>query len=293
MSIPTATVGGPLTGQEAIRSPDSPERESILLSLSNCDVSEQSLTTARALATGMNTDLIVQNAICVPEQTPLSLPSAERTKHRAQMHRVLDTIEDTDADIPVHGTIRIGHHLVHVLATAVEKYDITTVIADKSWWTASFSPIVPTVLERLTRNVECTVVLPTGAPLPETISSILVPVAGGPHSGTATDIAHAIARAHDAHIELFHVVTPTQTNPEQVADQYVSPNRTRLDSFDNVDTWILEAEDAAEAIIDQSQYYDATVIGAPRTSRLRRFIFGSTAQSVQDHASNTVITTWR
>ncbi|MFT4889384.1 MAG: hypothetical protein ACI9YT_000293 [Halobacteriales archaeon] len=65
----------------------------------------------------------------------------------------------------------------------------------------------------------------------------------------------------------------------------------RLDG-EQWDTWLLEAEDVAEAIVEQSADYDATVLGALRKGRLRRFLFGSTTGAVQDRAESAVLTVW-
>lgn len=54
-------------------------------------------------------------------------------------------------------------------------------------------------------------------------------------------------------------------------------------------TWVLEVADPAGTIIEQSQYYGLTIIGAPTKGRLRRFISGSTNQSVRANAQSMVL----
>ncbi|WP_193308940.1 universal stress protein [Halorubrum halophilum] len=151
---------------------------------------------------------------------------------------------------------------------------------------------------------------------PDRVSSILVAVAPGPHSGATVDVARAIADATEAWLELFHVVPSdaaladgppgtaggeaahSDDTPQTEGDQadYVATGegmldaaRDRLGSFDRVDRWLVEDRSAAGAIVEQSPYYDLVVIGAPTTGTVGRFVFGSTADTVIDDAAVPVV----
>ena len=52
---------------------------------------------------------------------------------------------------------------------------------------------------------------------------------------------------------------------------------------------MLEADDVAEAIIEQSNYYPLTVLGAPTKGRLRQFVLGSTTQDIRADAQSVVL----
>ncbi|GAA0526653.1 Nucleotide-binding universal stress protein, UspA family [Halorubrum aquaticum] len=147
---------------------------------------------------------------------------------------------------------------------------------------------------------------------PERTSSILVAVAGGPHSGATVDVARHVAEATDAWIELFHV-TPSDAAIDENGGEATSPETTgsdaeggsgsyeatgdrlldaacdRLGEFDRVDRWLLEGESAAGAITEQSPYYDLVVVGAPTTGTVGRFVFGSTTDTVVDDAAVPVV----
>jgi len=123
----------------------------------------------------------------------------------------------------------------------------------------------------------------------ETVASILVPIAGGRHSQLAVEAARAIAAANDAAIDLFHVVETEGTASRERGEQILATAATALGEFDNVDTWLYEANSAAEAIIEQSTYYDLTVMGAPTVGPLERFVFGSTSTDVQQDADSPVV----
>ncbi|MFB6159706.1 MAG: universal stress protein [Haloferacaceae archaeon] len=129
----------------------------------------------------------------------------------------------------------------------------------------------------------------------ESPSSILVPVARGPHSGLATKVAEAIARASDCWMELFHVVPADASEREGAdADRLLDAYEYRLADDVEVDHHVVGAADPAEKIVEHSLYHDMTVLGAPEKGTLRRFLFGSTTDEVtRDVESVPVLTVHR
>jgi nucleotide-binding universal stress UspA family protein len=138
---------------------------------------------------------------------------------------------------------------------------------------------------------------------PDRVSSVLVAVGPGPHSGATVDVAKAIASATGAWLELFHVVpsdaaladagpdedasgTVVDASDADGADYAAAGERLldaaegRLDGFDRVDRWLVEDRTAAGAVVEQSPYYDLVVVGAPTTGAVGRFVFGSTTDTV-------------
>lgn len=115
----------------------------------------------------------------------------------------------------------------------------------------------------------------------EAPSSILVPVARGPHSGLATRVAEAIARAYECWMELFHVVPEDATEREAAdADRLLDAYEHRLHDV-NVDHHVVRASDPAGEIVQHSDYHDVTVLGAPEKGKLRRLLFGYTTDDVK------------
>ncbi len=151
------------------------------------------------------------------------------------------------------------------------------------------------------------------------VCSVLVAVAGGPHSGAVVDVAERVADATDAYLELLHSAPSDALDPDTgdpVADpvdadrfdadftddtesadddHVVAGTRLlaaacdRLDELNRVDCWLVEADAAADAIVEQSPYYDVVVVGATTTGTVGRFVFGSTTDAVVDGAAAPVI----
>lgn len=132
--------------------------------------------------------------------------------------------------------------------------------------------------------------VPQSAESADRVSSILVAVAGGPHSGATVDFARALAEETDSLLELFHVLTVHSGDDEDedgkigAADALLDSAERRLGSFDRVDRWVVEDETAADAIVEQSSYYDVVVIGASTSGRVEQFVHGSTTGTVVNDA---------
>jgi nucleotide-binding universal stress UspA family protein len=140
---------------------------------------------------------------------------------------------------------------------------------------------------------------------PDRMSSILVAVGAGAHTGATIDVAREIADATGAWLELFHVVPSDDAlvdgdatavdgdaDPDEYAaagDRLLSAARDRLGDFDRVDRWLVEDRTAAGAIVEQSPYYDLVVVGSPTTGTVGRFVFGSTTDTVMDDAEVPVV----
>ncbi|WP_423996885.1 universal stress protein [Halorubrum trapanicum] len=147
---------------------------------------------------------------------------------------------------------------------------------------------------------------------PDRVSSVLVALGPGPHSGATVDVAREIAAGTGAWLELFHVVpseaaladagpaedasgTVVAAGEADAADYAAAGERlldaaeSRLGGFDRADRWLVEDRTAAGAIVEQSAYYDLVVVGAPTTGTVGRFVFGSTTDTVVGDAEVPVV----
>ena len=289
-----------LTFYSTLELPDGGTREStksplqpgpILFPVYTDDNSPQALQLAMNLAESIGSTLVLVGLEVVPDQTPLDHPQLPTESDRL-VEAALEWVDAFGSEaLSVSMRLRRGRSIAHMIDREIEKRRIQTVVLEQTDGTTGTESLFGDSIDSIFESVECDVVLATGAEHLEQLSTILVPIAGGPHSGLAVDIAKAIAVENDAWIELFHVIEPEADNDSRRdGERYIEAGLDRLGDFDRVDTWLFEAPDVAEAIIEQTQYYDITVLGAPQTGRLRRFVFGSKSESVRERAESTVIT---
>ncbi|ERH01223.1 MAG: universal stress protein UspA related nucleotide-binding protein [Halonotius sp. J07HN6] len=222
---------------------------------------------ANAIATDRDAELLLTESVDVGESTEamLPLPSSHRDSHS-----IGATLLETS----------------NTIQPIVNEQDPSVLVMERASGTTFFSDLRASMAERLAAETDVLTVDGRGAVEP--IASILVPVAGGRHSKLAVEAATAIAAANDAAIDLFHVVEDGSESGRQRGQQILDRASEGLE-YEESDTWLYEASSAADAITEQSTYYDLTVMGAPTVSPLERFVFGSTATDVQDDADAPIV----
>jgi nucleotide-binding universal stress UspA family protein len=265
------------------------EGDHVLVPLVNPEVPAitDQLAVARTLARMHDASLEVVNPITLPGPTP-SEARAEVADGDDRELLNWALAEAETATGRVQGTFLYGRRLVEGMLEAVRAKDADTLVLPRDTSKPMFRR---GVTERLAARADCDVVVVNGEPQYESVGSILLPVAGGPHSGLATDVARSVAAAHDAWVDVLHVVEPGASDARQDAgEEYLESAYDRLDRPESTSRWLLEAEgDVGEAIVEQSEYYDVTVVGAPTAGRLRRLVYGSRNRTVRAGAESLVL----
>lgn len=248
-------------------------------------VSDQ-IRVATTLARGASATVSVINPVSVPEQTPKQLcQDIPDTDDDALLDWVVD--QTTPATVAVEGAFLYTRNVVSGVVGTIRSRDIDTVVLPSEPQAGRFRR---GVIERIGGQAPCDVVVVNGQAGYKPPISILVPIAGGPHSGLATDLAQSIASDCDAWIDLLHVIPADAPERErEQAEDLVDDAYHRIARPQATTTWILEANDVVDAIIEQSRYYDLTVIGAATKGRLQRFIYGSTSHTVRSNAQSMVL----
>lgn len=227
---------------------------------------QRAASVAHALATSRSTNLLVSDGRAA--DTPSPLPESHRDGH-------CSSTTTLESEIGLNPAISRYHPSALVVKRTTEQHLLDELFSDPA--------------ERFSAKTDVLTV--DGRGKTDRIASILVPIAGGDHSQLAVETAVALARANDAAVDLFHVI---EADTEESRDRGQTLLNTALATIDEsdaerVDTWLYEAPDAPEAITEQSNYYDLTVMGAPTVGPLERFVFGSTSKHVQREADSPVI----
>lgn len=266
------------------------EGDHVLVPLLNPEVPAitDQLAVARTLARTHGASLEVVNPITLPG----AMPSEARAEvadddDRELLNWALD--EAGTATGRVRGTFLYGRRLVKGVLEAIRAKDVDTLVLPRD---SSRTVLRRGVTERLAARADCDVVVVNGQPKYDSVESILLPIAGGPHSGLATDVARSVAEAHDAWIDVLHVVEADAPDGRlETAEEYVDAAYDRIDRPERASKWLLEADgtDTAGSIVEQSQYYDVTVVGAPTAGRLHRLVYGSRNRTVRAGAESLVL----
>ncbi|MGN8215553.1 amino acid permease [Halococcus sp. PRR34] len=294
----------------AERNPSGHERDHrIIVPIANPDHVEQLMGTALDLARDENGEILVLSVVDLPEQTPLSEGHQYVDDRREVLNRAMaladggerSTASRTSADersefdgagdVPISGTVRIGHHIDDTILHTVEQYDGDTVLMGWGGWRARRRDVVlGNIVDTVVQEADCDVLVERIDPdASASVESILLPTAGGPHAELAGDVAAAVARPTGVSVELLTVVDPNAPESERTEAQTTVD--TAADALDGVKTTatVAESDDVVDAIVDHSADHDLTVIGATRSGLLQQVVFGSIPERVGEAAESTVI----
>lgn len=247
------------------------------------------LRIAASLARPTDASLHVISPITLPDQTSLEQRrDVTIDDEQALLEWAVEQVSPSTPEVEKRFLYTRG--LIDGILYTVSANDVDTLVLPNDSSNGRFRR---SLSERLAHRAECDVITVNGRKGYDQVPSILLAIAGGPHSGLAADVAQRIASDCDAWIDVLHVVDEDASDHErEKAQAYVDAAYQRIARPELTSTWVLEARDVAEAIIEQSSYYGLTVIGAPTKGRLRQFISGSTNETIRNNARSVVLSTW-
>lgn len=233
-------------------------------------------------------ELIICSPVNLPEQTPLEAPEPNMEGRRAAAQFALKAQEQCEG-ISVHQDATAGHGRDGILRDVVDRYNVSTLISEDQPRSGIRSFLGFATTEEAALPDECDTIIVPRVAGSDDIDSILVPVAGGPHSGYAVEAGLAVARQNDAAIELLHVSSEGDEEGRLEGEEILRNAMTRLEEYNAADDTLHEAEEVPESILEYSQPFDVSVFGAPREGMLRQFMLGSVPESVAAETDGTVL----
>ncbi|UPV76936.1 amino acid permease (plasmid) [Halorussus limi] len=271
------------------RSPSESDGQ-IVVPIANPENAEQLMRTAVDIARDKDAEILVMSVVTVPQQTPISEGRTFVTDEREVVERAMDIAKEVD--VPVSGTVRIGHDVAQAIINTVEQYDCETVLMG---WKGQHKTqrrdiVLGSNVDTVVQKADADVLVERIGSATGTVESILLPTAGGPHAEFAAEIAQAIARTTGARIDVVHIVDPGASDQRrQEARDTVESTAAIFEGDDIAETNVVEGEDIVTAIVDRSESSDLTIIGATREGLLQQFVFGVVPEQVGWQAKNTVI----
>lgn len=263
----------------------------IVVPIANPESAPQLMQTAVSLANDRDGEILVMSAVTVPQQTPLDQGRQFIDDERETLTEAMQIAED--ADVPVSGTIRIGHSVSEAILNTITQYDCETVLM--GWKGRHKSQrrdiVLGSNVDTIAQEADCDVLVKRiGTDTDDSVDSILIPTAGGPHAEYAAEIASSLATANGGHIDIIHVVDPTADESERSdARELLEETAASIDATASVETRLVEGTNVVETIVDYSDGYDVTLVGATREGLFQQFVFGSVPEQIGWDAKSTVI----
>ena len=238
-------------------------------------------------------DLVIASPVTVQERTPLDLAAPKTKAHRRTAEFVLEATQKCHDDLTIDQVVRAGRTREIVLADLVDRYSIATLVMEDTPRSRLQSALGVEEVNSTLLQTGCDTVVASHVERLGTIDSILVPVAGGPHSGLAIDVGVALARQNEASIELLHVYDPDDDGAHEHGENVLEKGRERVGDLVDVERTLHESNDVHRSIVEYTQSFDITIFGAPREGLLRQFIFGSIPNEAAVQVEGPILTVHR
>jgi glucosyl-3-phosphoglycerate synthase len=276
----------------------------ILLPLANPRTARDLVRIGAGIGQGKLTEITALGIVEVPEGVSLSEGATHARTARRLLQRVLDFGDEEEVEIRT--MVRIGRRAADGVIEAVGEESADLVIfgwggpasptsakrpaaARGAPEPAVFSPTIDAVVRESPSDIA--VVKQRGL---EQVSSILVPVRGGPHAELAMRLARDLGKRFSAQVVVMHVV------PKGIGDRALAREQAALDRFvaehragRKVVGILREAASVRAAILRESSNHQLVVMGASANPSTvtpdGRFLFGVVAEAVASRAKPTVI----
>ncbi|WP_254526052.1 amino acid permease [Natrinema caseinilyticum] len=260
--------------------------QQILVPISNPDSVDQLMRTAFDLAVERNAEIEVVSVVEVPPQTPLSEGREFDTPQRDVIERAMAYASESEHDIPVSGTVRIGHDVGAAILNTVSQGEIDLVLMGWRGRSHRTDYVLGSNVDQVVTQARCDVLVKRMSPAGD-IGSILVPTAGGPHAQFAAEVARAIARATDASVEVIYVTAPGEADAD-VAERTLDRTAAVFEDV-AVTTETVEGDDVSNTIVERAENHDVTIVGSSREGLLQQLVFGSVPEETGRRANGAVI----
>jgi nucleotide-binding universal stress UspA family protein len=260
----------------------------ILVPVANPNTVDQLMRTAIDVARENDGEITVVSVVTVPQQTPLSEGRQFVEQERAVLDRAIEIGED--ADVPIGGTIRIGHDVAQAILNTIEHDDFDAVLLGWRGRSRRQDFVFGSNVDEIITKARCDVLVERIGPRSDGVEDVLLPTAGGPHAEFAAEVARAIARPNHATVHVVNVVDPGASEAERAdAREKIDRVAALLEDDVAVERSIVEGDDVVDAIVEETAGRDVTLVGATREGLFQQLLFGTIPEQVGQRAESTVI----
>ena len=268
------------------------EREySVMLPVANV-ASARNLAQLGALVAKANDgELFALHVIRVPRQMGVNHGRAFLRQGRPILEEIIAI--GKEFDVPVRTMLRLGRDVGDSIISAARERETALMILGWPGHISNQDEAFGTILDLMAKNPPCDLAVVrlqrTGAP-----TRILVPVAGGPNTRLALELAVTQADAYEEidgkrpEVVALNLVldgangNTLEQRRQTLADELAIENLP-------IELRLIHADDIVEGILNEAENFDQIIIGASDEGLLEQGLFGSIPQRVAEQAVSTVI----
>jgi amino acid transporter len=200
-------------------------------------------------------------------------------------------------DVPVHTVLRLGRNVAESVRKTVEENAADLVVLGWPGYTNTAGRIFGSVIDPIVDDPPADIAIVRYREF-RPLRSILVPVAGGPNSRKATQMAVSMARQDTngpVKVTLLHVVPAGAGTRVHVRAEQVFRDSLVGSDYEPIERRVIESVDVSETILEYAKSGDADmccdliVIGATNEPLFRNLMVGNLVRKVAEDAEVTVV----
>ncbi|RQG92360.1 universal stress protein [Natrarchaeobius chitinivorans] len=260
----------------------------LLVPVANPETADRLLDTAVDLAADRDLEIVVLTVVTVPMQ--LSLVQARQSLDvEDEEELVSDAVERVRGyDVDASGRVRFGRSVASGICGVAADVDAEAVLLGWRGRPRRRDVVLGSYIDAVLADAPCDVLVERIDRDRTSVSSVLVPVAGGPHTALASSVAGSLARAYDARVELLTVVPDRTEEAVSSARDMLTRTSPTLGAVESVEETVLEGP-VVDTIVDRSELHDVTVVGAAEGGLYRRVLVGDVPETVAREADGSVV----
>jgi nucleotide-binding universal stress UspA family protein len=251
----------------------------------------QLVRTAGDLARGRGGTVRLVTVVVKPHESPFGVFSDETIvrEFAADSHELIDRAPDPEG-VEVVRDLVVARSVAKGLISAVERTEPEALVIGWDSDPTRSDALLGTTVDRVLERAPTDVYVERIGREADAVDSILLPVAGGPHTETARRGAVAVAAENDATVTVLSVATDPLSREEAhtVASEVGEAVAGELGA-DRVETRVESGQRVEDVIVDVASEHDVLFLGATRKGPLRGRLVGSVPRRVVSGSDETVL----
>jgi len=264
---------------------------SVLLPVANEASARQLARLGALFAQANDGELFALHVIRVPRQIGVTDGRTFLRQGRPLLEEVIRV--GRDFEVPVRTMLRLGRDTSNSIISVTRERETSLMLLGWPGYTHSRGHAFGSIIDLMGKNPPCDLavvhVRRTGMP-----ASILVPIAGGPNSRLALELAITEAEAVEQRTGKRPEVVALNMVPEDSTDEMHHQRRATLLKELAIEDWPIElrvipADDVIAGILREAANFEQIIIGASEEGLLEQSLFGSIPQRIAEESLTTVI----
>lgn len=263
---------------------------SVLVPVTSMETVERLGAFGAMIAGQRNGEVMALHVAKVPPQLSLADGRLFLKEGRELLEAVIAVAKQRD--VPVHTMIRLGRNVAEAVRKTANENASDMIVLGWPGSTNSAERVFGSVIDPIVDNPPTDIaVVRLGEDRP--LRSILVPVAGGPNSVRAIELAVTFAEqkngGNGTQIVLFSAIAPNARASAKIRLQSTLENYAQRVTYPHISIRVVEHEHVVDAILDEAPSHDLIVIGASREPLFQNILVGSVPEQVARRARVTVV----